>query len=187
LLASALDRIVADLGAAEFVPLSGDSQQPLFEGTERSVAFVRSAIGPNTRPGLEIVSIRETSDRQGPALVRGRAIFAPGMSTQRAVADPVVLLRAPYRVSFSYAGRDGMWHGSWLGANVLPTAVRVIVRDSASGRTLPASTATLIHTQMPALCAGSRSEDDCSDGIEVNAANKSEVSMDSDARGAQAR
>ena len=187
LLAAALDRIVADLGAAEFVSLSGDNPQPLFEGTERSVTFVRSALGPNTRPGLEIVSIRETPDRQGAVLVRGRTMFAPGVSAQRAVADPVVLLRAPFLVSFSYAGRDGVWHASWLDASVMPAAVRVIVRDSTTGRTLPASTAALVHMQMPALCAGSRSEDDCSDGIEVNAANKSEVSVDGGARGAQAR
>jgi general secretion pathway protein J len=187
LLALALDRIVADFGAAEFVPSSRDIRQPLFEGTESSVTFVRSTLGPNTRPGLDIVTIRETSDRQGSALVRSRTVFAPGTPPQRAFADPVILLRAPYRISFSYAGRDGVWRGSWLNANALPRAVRLIVRDSSTGKTLPASTAALIHTQMPAICVSSNSDDDCSDGIDTDPAGKSELSMDGNGQGAQTR
>lgn len=187
LLALALDRIVADLGAAEFVPSNRGTQQPLFEGTENSVTFVRSSLGPNTRLGLDIVTIRESSDRQGPILVRSRTMFAPGVPSQHLLSDPVVLLRAPYRVSFSYAGRDGVWRGSWLDANALPRAVRLLVRDSATGKTLPVSTAALIHTQMPAVCVGSSSDDDCNDKTDSSPVNKSEVSMDNNGRGAQTR
>ena len=35
--------------------------------------------------------------------------------------DPVVLIREPYRVSFSYAGPDRVWKQSWRNADVLPT------------------------------------------------------------------
>src|SRR5262245_54490279 len=57
----ALDRLVADLGASEFISPNRDSNAPLFDGTEYSVTLVRSAIGPNTRPGLEIVRIDRKS------------------------------------------------------------------------------------------------------------------------------
>src|ERR1700675_3174420 len=62
LLGLGLDRIVADLAAAEFVSPGGENARPLFEGTASSVTFVRSAIGPNASAGLEIVRLAETDD-----------------------------------------------------------------------------------------------------------------------------
>jgi general secretion pathway protein J len=41
-------------------------------GGELSVTFVRTAVGPNTRPGLEIIRLIEKADNQGLALVRER-------------------------------------------------------------------------------------------------------------------
>ena len=76
-LALGLDRVVADLSVAEMMPINGDAKVPLFEGTELAVTFVRTAVGPNTRPGLEIIRLVEKADSQGLALVRERAPFAP--------------------------------------------------------------------------------------------------------------
>ena len=76
-LAIGLERMVADLSVAEMIPFNGDSKTPLFEGSELSVTFVRTAVGPNARPGLEIVRLIEKSDAQGLAMVRERASFAP--------------------------------------------------------------------------------------------------------------
>ena len=59
LVSVALDRLIADIGASEFIPPNRDAKAPLFDGTEFSVTLVRSAIGPNTRPGLEIVRISQ--------------------------------------------------------------------------------------------------------------------------------
>ncbi len=153
--AIALDRLVADLSAAENVYPNREVRRPLFDGNELSVTFVRSAIGPNTRPGLEIVRIAETADSSGPVLVRMRAPFVPlatGDPTieQIAFADPVVLLRAPLRVSFSYAGPDGAWKGAWQGATYLPAAVRFLVLDAVAERALAVSTATRVHVNMAA-------------------------------------
>jgi general secretion pathway protein J len=133
--AVALDRLVADLSAAEYVFANRDQKQPLFDGSEFSVTFVRSAIGPNVRPGLEIVRISETADALGRVLVRTRAPFVPlpigsvSFDTMP-FADPVVLLRHPFRIAFAYAGADGNWTNFWQAANELPSAVRFVVRDA---------------------------------------------------------
>ncbi len=109
-LAIGLERIAADLSVAEMMPINGDAKAPLFEGTELSVTFVRTAVGPNTRPGLEIIRLIEKADNQGLALVRERAPFAPmPADAQIRFADQVVLIRAPFRVTFSYAGPDQVW------------------------------------------------------------------------------
>src|ERR1700745_1717528 len=42
-----LQRIADDLAAAQYVPVGGDEKRPLFAGAERSVIFVRTALGPN--------------------------------------------------------------------------------------------------------------------------------------------
>src|ERR1700688_3287692 len=69
----ALQRIGAALAAAEYVPANREQRQPLFDGSELSVMFVRTAFGPDARPGLEVVRIGETTDRQGLVTVRSRA------------------------------------------------------------------------------------------------------------------
>src|SRR3954453_1897751 len=69
-LALGLDRIVADLSVAEMIPVNGDARTPLFEGSELAITFVRTAVGPQARPGLEIIRLIEKADDQGLALVR---------------------------------------------------------------------------------------------------------------------
>jgi general secretion pathway protein J len=156
-----LDRLAGDLAAAEFVTLNRSNPRPMFEGAELGVTFVRSAIGPNARGGLDIVQIAEMADRLGPVLVRARTPFVPADKVEGPFTDPVVLLRPPYRITLSYAGADRAWKGTWSGARELPSAVRFTIRDGVSERTLLASTATVIHTQLPALCANSDDERRC--------------------------
>jgi general secretion pathway protein J len=163
-LALGLDRLVADLAAAEFVPVNRDSLQPLFEGTDRFATFVRSALAPSPSSGLEIVRIVENMEAGGPSLVRTTAVFVPadkGINLQPKFGDPVVLLRAPYLVLLSYAGPDRTWRGTWQQESQLPAAVRIIVRDTITGREIGASTATLVHAQIPVKCISARSLDDC--------------------------
>jgi general secretion pathway protein J len=156
-----LDRLAGDLAAAEFVTLNRNNPRPLFEGSEIGVMFVRSAIGPNARGGLDIVQIAETTDRLGPVLLRARTPFVPTDKVEGPFTDPVVLLRPPYRITLSYAGADRAWKGTWSGARELPSAVRFTIRDGVSERTLLASSATVIHTQLPALCVNSDDERRC--------------------------
>ncbi len=153
--AIALDRLVTDLSAAQFVSVSRQGGGPLFSGDEHSVTFVRSAIGPNDSHGLEIVRVAEITDDVGPALVRMRAPFMPHGPDfpigQIRFSEPVVLLRAPLHITFGFAGDDGKWLTKWPGAGALPTAVRFVVSSSDTHRTAVISPATriLVHLMAP--------------------------------------
>jgi general secretion pathway protein J len=164
-LAVGLERIVADLAAAEFVTAGAGVRTPVFDGTELSVTFLRTALGPNTRPGLELVRIAEVGSDKGLTTVRTRARFLPmsrdGVSVQPVPANPVVLVRSPYRVTFSYAGADRVWRNVWRGEGELPKAIRVQVRDASTDRTLSVSTATLVHADMSADCVLAEVLADC--------------------------
>jgi general secretion pathway protein J len=155
---TALQRIAADLAAAEYVSANRDTHKPLFEGSELSVTFVRTAYGPNAGPGLDIVRVGETTERSQFVTVRSRARFAPlpvgsSLSEQLHFGDPVVLLHAPYRLTFAYAGPDRIWKGAWRDADKLPTMIRLTVRDASSERVLSVSTIAPIHVQVPSDCA----------------------------------
>ena len=148
-LAIAFDRLVLDLGAAENVSATA-SGPPFFEGDESSVSFVRTTLGPNDRLGLQYVRYAETVNGAGRALSRARAPFAPLAAGSRiAFADPVVLLQAPYRIVFAYAGLDGIWKNVWQGST-LPRTIRLSVLDSTNQRLLPISTAVHPHINLHA-------------------------------------
>lgn len=161
-LALGLDRVVADLSVAEMIPVNGDAKVPLFEGTELAVTFVRTAVGPNTRPGLEIVRLVEKADSQGLALVRERAPFVPmARDAQIRFADQVVLIRSPFRVKFSYAGPDQVWQPEWRGQMQLPEKIRVAVRDGATGQVLGVSSAAVVHADAWGECVRAKNTDIC--------------------------
>ena len=160
LIGISMQRIAADLAAAEFIPAGGDDKtekkrKPLFEGTPLSVTFVRTAIGPNAGIGLDVVRIGETTDHGRLVTVRTRAGFTPlpqgaSPSEQLRLADPVVLLRAPLRLSFAYAGPDKVFRDDWHDADLLPVAIRLTVRDTRSEHVLAVSTVTPVHVDAPA-------------------------------------
>lgn len=182
LIGISMQRIAADLAAAEFIPPGSDEKKPLFEGTPLSVTFVRTAIGPNAGIGLDVVRIGETTDRGGLVTVRSRAGFTPlpqGASPSEAtrLSDPVVLLRAPLRLSFAYAGPDKVFHDDWHDADKLPVAIRLTARDTASEHVLAVSTVTPIHVDTPAGKAdddgingngNSDSQDNANNPVNVN-------------------
>jgi general secretion pathway protein J len=151
----AMQRIAADLAAAEYVPASGDKKKPLFDGSALSVTFVRTALGPNVGIGLDAVRIGETSDKGQFVTVRSRAPFAPlppgvSPSEQIHVSEPVVLLRSPLRLSLSYAGPDHVFHDDWHDMDKLPALIMLTVREAGSGRVLSVSTVTNVHVDAAA-------------------------------------
>ncbi|MBR0798246.1 prepilin-type N-terminal cleavage/methylation domain-containing protein [Bradyrhizobium jicamae] len=161
-LAIGMERVLADLSVAEMVPMSGDGKRPLFEGGELSVTFVRTAVGPSTRPGLEIIRLIEKGDAQGLALVRERAPFHPmPPDAQIRFSDQVVLIRSPMRVTFDYAGPDQVWQPKWRDQLQLPAMVRVTVRDAGTGQVLAVSSAAIVHVNAPAECARAKNTITC--------------------------
>ena len=154
LIGIAMQRIAADLAAAEYVPANRETKKPLFEGSAMSVTFVRTALGPNAAIGLDVVRVGEATDQGRPVTLRSRAPFAPlppGVSASEQVhlSGAVVLLRPPLRLSFAYAGPDQVFHDNWVNADKLPAAIMLTVRDS-SGAVLSASTVTPVHVDAPA-------------------------------------
>lgn len=150
--AVALDRLTADLSAADYVTRSDNL--PLFRGSEQSVMFVRSVLGPNGRPGLEIVRIAEINDKGSPVLVRMRAPFVlmpagDPRAEQIPFADPVVLLRMPYRINFAYAALDGKWGGRWLNTGELPASVRFDIRDVERGTVISSAAQIRVERGAP--------------------------------------
>ncbi len=156
LLGVGLERLVDDLSAAEYVTPSAGVPAPLFEGDASSVTFVRSAIGPDAYPHLEVVRLAEIKEDRGLADgAHTSALRADGAETSGARApaiafgDPVTLIRAPFHISFSYAGPDRLWLPSWKGRRELPEAVRISVRDTVANRVLAASTVARIRVTAP--------------------------------------
>jgi general secretion pathway protein J len=151
--AAGLDRLMADLSAAEYVSGGGANPLPFFDGSERAVMFIRTSVGPNASTALEVVRIADEADDRGPALVRWTAPFAPkgGNPVDGSFSNPVVVMRAPYPIAFSYAGPDRAWREVWRGKAQLPRAVRVEVPGSAGK--LVVSTSTVVRAELPAQCA----------------------------------
>jgi general secretion pathway protein J len=159
----ALERLVGDVAASQYVTPGRDAKNPLFDGTPFAVVFVRTAFGPNAPPGLEIVRIAQIKDGNDTVLVRSTAPFLPvGANITAPIlpnfADPVALLHSPYRVSFAYAGSDGAWKDAWQNVPNLPAVVRITIRQADSDRALSVSTAALIHVDLPAACVGQKGQ-----------------------------
>jgi general secretion pathway protein J len=159
----ALERLVGDVASSQYVTPGRDAKNPLFDGTPYAVVFVRTAFGPNAKPGLEVVRIAQIRDGNETALVRSTAPFTPvGANITAPIppnfADPIVLLHSPYRVSFAYAGHDGAWKDAWQNAPELPAVVRITVRQADSDRALSVSTAALIHVDLPVACVKQRGQ-----------------------------
>jgi general secretion pathway protein J len=150
-----MQRIANDVSAAEYVPASRDRGKPMFDGSAFSVTFVRTALGPNVGIGLDVVRIGQTTDQGRVVTVRTRAPFGPllagaSASDQIQGSDPVVLLRPPLQLSFSYAGPDRIFRDSWHDQDNLPAAIMLTVRDPSSERVLSASSVTPVHVAAPA-------------------------------------
>jgi len=163
-IALALARITTDLSAAEFVPAGRDTQQAAFEATERSVVFVRTALGPNAGPSLDLVRIGERETESGLMLVRTRSLFMPtdmkkAVRPQQSFSDPVILLRSPYVVRFAFAGQDRAWQTAWPLQDNLPNAVRITVRDLERERSI--TTAVALPAKLSVECITAKSLQDC--------------------------
>ena len=153
LLGVGLERLVDDLSAAEYVTRSAGAPAPLFEGDASSV-IVRSIGYRSGR--LSSSGNRASGGDQGGSRPRDgahasalRADSAGRPAQAIAFGDPVTLIRAPFHISFAYAGPDRLWLPSWKGREQLPEAVRISVRDTVANRVLAASTVARVRVTAP--------------------------------------
>jgi len=158
--ALALERIAGDLSAAELIPAGRDIGQLIFQGTDSSVIFVRTALGPNANSSLDIVRIANADGASGSMVVRTRSFFAPinakdAVRRQPTFSDPVVLLRPPYLVRFAYAGKDRAWQSAWPLQDELPSAIRITIRDLQRERAITTAVALPIKASVECLAAKS--------------------------------
>jgi len=162
-IALAVDRVTMDIAAAEFVPAHTAAKGPLFEGSATRIIFARTALGPNAPPGIEIVRLAPANEASGAGLARSTAPLLPRgpEASPPALGTPVELLGQAWRISFSFAGRDGAWRADWASAEELPRAVRIVVREASSGRALPFSTTAVIRTELPAACVTEKTRRGC--------------------------
>ena len=177
-----LQRLADDLADALPVPASASDMGPFFSGSEQSITFVRTALGPNAGPELDVVHLGETNDKAGLATVRSRTQFRPmppnaSASNQFHFREPVVLLRSPYRLTFAYAGdNDEEWQSSWRDPSKLPSRIKLTVRDSSNGRAI--STVTSIHVQSPPQDDGNASVPGNQNGApQANSSNPSQPAV----------
>jgi general secretion pathway protein J len=75
--------------------------------------------------------------------------------------DQVVLIRAPFRVTFAYAGPDQVWQSTWHEQMQLPSMIRVTVRNSVTGQVLNVSSAASVHVNAPTECARTKDARAC--------------------------
>jgi general secretion pathway protein J len=161
-IAVSIQRMISDISSAQMIAPEADDKTVWFDGTQHAVTFVRSAVGPNAKPGFEIVNLSETIDDQGLAMLRRQAPFAPMSPGGRIrFVDPIVLIRVPYRVFFSYAGPDGVWQQEWRDQPQLPQRISISIRDTSSGRPVSFSEAGLLHINASAECARSDNPEEC--------------------------
>jgi general secretion pathway protein J len=149
LLSLGLERLSADISAAQYGGVNSGQEPTLFLGDAKSLIFIRRSPAPDTLGRLEVVRIAQTSDARGAALIRSRAPYFPLAPGTPVVglrfADPVAIVRAPFVISFAYADAGRVWRDSWGLEKALPAAVRVTVRTVGRAEVVSASTAITLH------------------------------------------
>lgn len=160
-----LDRITADIASAKFVTMNGTTKDVLFEGSADAVTFVRRSIEVDSAPHLDVVRLSRDLSKGTAVLIRSQAAFTPladdATPADYRFADPVVLVRAPFQVSFSYAGPDRLWRDAWGPGESLPHEVRISVRNLATGQRIAMSTATMLHVDLSPDCLLEQSQERC--------------------------
>ena len=124
--------------------------------------FVRTAVGPNSGEGLEIVRIEEINSDRGWLLVgRERRSHLGLIACNLFSRIQSCCCVRPIRLSFSYAGIDRNWHEEWRDQIQLPKAIKLSVQDAATQRTLSISTALLVRVDAPMECGVAKSLAEC--------------------------
>jgi prepilin-type N-terminal cleavage/methylation domain-containing protein len=161
----AVERLSADFGSARFVFRSTEAGIAVaFTGEQAGddkpakIVFVGDARVASGPPGAEIVMLTVERDGDVMRLVRRRAAWrGPQMRFEDVVPqDPVVLIEGKLDIAFLFARvtpeRTLTWYSSWAGEWMLPSFVRLILHDHATGRDLLGEADFAIRANAPAGC-----------------------------------
>jgi len=162
----AVERLAGDFGSARFVWRRTEDGAAAAFAAERasserpaSIIFVGTGRAVST-PSVDDDLISLTIEGEGEVrrLVRRRATWPGPRARFEDVTpeDPVVLIEGRYDISF-IIGRitpDGAlaWYASWVGERVLPSYVRLMLRDRATGADLLGEADFVIRANAPAAC-----------------------------------
>lgn len=151
-LATGLDRIVADVAAARFMPAGTTGF--VFTGGPNAITLVRQTLPVEAPAGLEVVRLAASPGGGDVTLARSRTALPFGSSLGTPTdAAPVALLRQPQTIRFAYADADQVWQPNWRIAARLPRFVRVEVIDRRSSRALLPPVVVRLHADAPLTCA----------------------------------
>lgn len=151
-LVTGLDRIVADVAAARFMPAGTTGF--VFTGEPTAITLVRQTLPVETPAGLEIVRLAAVPGGGEVTLARSRSPLPFGSSLGApSDAAPVTLLRQPDAVRFAYADAGQAWQTSWRVPARLPRLVRIEVIDRRSGRAVLPPVVVRLHADAPLTCA----------------------------------
>ena len=143
-----LDRMVEDLEAAQpiYSNPNGATKAVRFAGNDEMVTFVRPALGYEARAGLDDITYSMGLSGTDRALIRARRdhLVATG-------GEDLPLMRGDLKLSFSYAGPDGVLTPEWTSTNRLPSLVRIELSGS-SPRPWRQWAFARLRVELPAHC-----------------------------------
>jgi type II secretion system protein J len=159
--ALAIDCLTRDFGAARFALQSdqGKTRSSFTAGEHGDILFIT---GGGRGPGAardEIVRISIEQDDASRKIVRRRLAWkGPRQRPEEAeLRDPVILLKGPFDISFEFSkpmATGGVaWQDQWTGETGLPQAVRLTLRDAATGAILLKAGEFPVHANAPIGCA----------------------------------
>jgi prepilin-type N-terminal cleavage/methylation domain-containing protein len=161
----AVGRLSADFGSARHVWRRTETGTAVAFAAEQAsgdkpakITFVGGAAVGSGASGDEIVVLTVEEDDKVMRLVRRRAVWRGSQTRLEDVVpqDPVVLIEGKLDIAFVLARvtpeRSLVWQSSWTGEWTLPSFVRLILRDRATGRDLLGEADFAIRTNAPAGC-----------------------------------
>jgi len=142
LIGIALQRIGADLAAAEYVSANRGERRPIFDGSELSVTFCALRPWPERRDrfGCGGASVRPpnsgASSRSVPARRFGRCLWDRRLPSNFISRNRSCCCVRRFGCLLLMQARNRVWKGSWHEADRLPAAIKLTIRDAASERIL---------------------------------------------------
>lgn len=143
-----LDRMVEDLEAAQpiYSNPNGGVTAVRFAGSAETVTFVRPALGYEARAGLDDITYSMGQAGTDSAIIRARRDHL--VSTG---GEDLPLVRGDLKLTFHYAGPDGVLNPGWTSTNRLPSLVRIEISGN-SPRPWRQWAFARLRVELPAHC-----------------------------------